>query len=64
MSAGECGTVINPYAKALLLANIQDRVLALPEDTVILPFVGPPSTVAIERVTFPMDVPTLPEAPL
>ncbi len=55
MSAGEYGTVANPYAKALLLEGIRTRILALPGETVILPCHGPPSTVALERETFPME---------
>lgn len=57
MSAGEYGAVPNPYAKALLLANIRDRILTLPDDTVILPFSGPPSTVGLEKQTFPLEDP-------
>ncbi len=58
MSAAEYGSVPNPYAKALLLAGIRDRILTLPEETVILPCHGPPSTVAVERRTFPMEAST------
>lgn len=60
MSAGEYGRVPNPYAKALLLGNIRDRILSLPDETVILPYTGPPSTVGLEKRTFPMDDPTRP----
>ena len=70
MSAGEYGRVANPYAKAILLADIHERLLSLPERTVILPFYGPPTTVAVERQTFPREDPlrtrtlfgTVPEA--
>lgn len=58
MSAAEYGRVPNPYAKALLLGNIRDRILSLPDETVILPYTGPPSTVGVEKRTFPMDDPT------
>lgn len=58
MTAAEYGRVPNPYAKAILLANIRDRVLVLPEETVILPFYGPPSTVLVEKRSFPMQDPT------
>lgn len=64
MSAGEYGPVTNPYARALLFANIRDRVLTLPDETVILPFRGPPSTIALEKQTFPQDEPPLPGASL
>lgn len=55
MSAGEYGRVANPYAKAILLDNIRERILTLPEETVILPFYGPPSTIGVEKRTFPAD---------
>ena len=58
MSAGECGPAANPYAKALLLANIQNELLSLPDETVVLPFIGPPSTIGLEKRTFPMTDPT------
>ena len=58
LSAGELGTVSNPYAKAILLANIADTVFALPDETVILPYYGPPTTVGVERVTLPTEDPT------
>ena len=58
MSAAEPGRVPNPYAKALLLADIQDRLLSLPDETVILPFFGPPSTIGLEKRTLPMIDPT------
>lgn len=58
MSAGEYGPIANPYAKAILLANIRDRLLILPDETVVLPFTGPPSTIGVEKHTFPMDDPT------
>lgn len=53
MSAAEYGSVGNPYAKAILLANIRERVLTLPDETVVFPFYGPPSTVLVEKDTFP-----------
>ncbi|MFP4114501.1 MAG: MBL fold metallo-hydrolase [Spirochaetota bacterium] len=57
MSAGEHGPVPSPYAKELLLKNIRDRICTLPSETVILPFVGPPSTVAVEKRTFSSEPP-------
>lgn len=63
LSAAEFGTVPNPYAKAILRADVRDRILTLPEETIVLPFVGPPSTVGLERSTLPMDDPTRSEAP-
>ncbi len=58
LSAAEPGRVSNPYAKALLLADIQERLLSLPDETVVLPFVGPPSTIDLEKRTLPMIDPT------
>jgi hydroxyacylglutathione hydrolase len=57
LSAGELGTVPNPYAKANLLKNVTDSILALPDETVILPFYGPPTTVGVERRTLPTEDP-------
>ena len=56
-SAGEVGTVSNPYAKAVLFTNIAESVFTLPDETVILPFYGPPTTVGVERHSFPMEDP-------
>lgn len=63
MSAAEHGLVVNQYSKALLLADIRDRVFTLPDETVILPFRGPPTTVRIEKETLPMDVSVRPSWP-
>lgn len=60
LSAGESGEVATPYARALLLGGIRDRILSLPDDTVILPCHGPPSTVALEKRTFPIEEMTRP----
>ena len=57
MTAAECGSVPNPYAKAILLSDIQERILTLPDETVVLPTNGPPSTIALEKATFPMEDP-------
>ena len=62
LTAGETGSVLTPYAKELLLSDIREKVLSLPEETVILPFYGPPSTIGVERVTLPTDPPTELEA--
>lgn len=60
VTAGETGVVQNPYAKALLISNVHERILTLPAETVIFPFHGPPSSVMIERSLQP----TLDEAEL
>ncbi|MEE8441249.1 MAG: MBL fold metallo-hydrolase [Spirochaetia bacterium] len=57
LSAGELGAVSNPYAKAILLANIAESIVTLPDETVILPFYGPPTTVAVERRMLPTEDP-------
>jgi len=57
MSAAECGTTANAFARAVLLQNIQERVLSLPKTAVVLPFYGPPSTIGVERQTFAMQDP-------
>ena len=57
LSAGELGSVSNPYAKALLMENIAESIFTLPDETVILPFYGPPTTVGVERQTLPTEDP-------
>ncbi len=60
LSAGEPGAVPNSYAKSILLANIAESIFTLPEETVILPFYGPPTTVAVEGRTLPTEDPQKP----
>lgn len=57
LSAGETGAVPNPYAKANLLDDIQQRIFSLPDQTVVFPFYGPPTTVGVERSSLPMQSP-------
>ena len=57
LSAGELGAVSNPYAKAILRSNVAESIFSLPDETVILPFYGPPTTVAVERQTLPPEHP-------
>jgi glyoxylase-like metal-dependent hydrolase (beta-lactamase superfamily II) len=40
-----------------LMTSIRDQVLTLPEDTVLYPGHGPPTTVAHERATNPFLLP-------
>lgn len=49
LSAGMLGDVVSSFAHALLAENIREKVLNLDPDTMILPFQGPPTTVAAER---------------
>lgn len=53
MTAGEIGYVPNAYARAVLIAEIHDRLLVLPDETVVFPFHGPPSTIRVERLVQP-----------
>jgi glyoxylase-like metal-dependent hydrolase (beta-lactamase superfamily II) len=57
LSAAEPGEVGNSYARAALIENIKERVLTLPDHTVVLPFFGPPSTVSVEKQTLPTEPP-------
>ena len=61
LTAGEPGSVPNASALAVLVTHIEDRVMSLPDWTVILPFWGPPSTVALERTTLQSVAAALPE---
>ncbi|MFP4153299.1 MAG: MBL fold metallo-hydrolase [Alkalispirochaeta sp.] len=47
--AGTIGETSSAYAEALLIATVKDYIFTLDRDTLILPSVGPPSTVAAER---------------
>jgi len=47
--AGTIGETTSAYAEALLIATVKDYIFTLDQDTLILPSVGPPSTVAAER---------------
>ncbi len=51
LGAGRIGESINPYARELLRADLRERVLTLPPDTIVLPSSGPPSTLAVELAT-------------
>lgn len=47
--AGTIGETGSAYAEALLIATVKDYIFTLDRRTLILPSVGPPSTVAAER---------------
>lgn len=49
LHAGTLGDTANAYAEALLAASVRDRLFVLGDHMVILPAVGPPSTVRVER---------------
>lgn len=53
MSAGRVGETVNPYAHALLISDLREKILPLPGGTIILPTEGPPSTLAVEAQTNP-----------
>jgi len=47
--AGRIGNTPSPYARDLLVSMIKSRLLVLPEQSVILPGHGPPSTILAEK---------------
>lgn len=47
--AGTIGETGSAYAEALLIATVKDYIFTLDRETLILPSIGPPSTVAAER---------------
>ncbi|MFW6328881.1 MAG: shikimate kinase [Alkalispirochaetaceae bacterium] len=53
MHAGTVGDAPNSYAEALLAAGIIDHLFDYPEETPILPALGPPSNVRCERALNP-----------
>jgi hydroxyacylglutathione hydrolase len=50
MSAGLIGSTNSAYGSRQLLLNLWQKVLSLPDDTILLPGHGPPSTVRAERL--------------
>jgi glyoxylase-like metal-dependent hydrolase (beta-lactamase superfamily II) len=50
MSAGQIGSTNSAYGSRQLLLNLWQKVLSLPDDTILLPGHGPPSTVRAERL--------------
>lgn len=53
MHAGTLGETPNSYAEALLAASVIDHLFAYPDETPILPALGPPSNVRAERALNP-----------
>ncbi len=49
LSAGLMGKTQNIYAAKNLQTNLQNKLMAMPDDTVIMPAYGPPTRVGIER---------------
>ena len=47
--AGTIRETGSAYAEALLIATVKDKIFVLDSETLILPSIGPPSTVAVER---------------
>ncbi|MDA3947736.1 MAG: hypothetical protein PF508_00790 [Spirochaeta sp.] len=47
--AGTIGETGSAYAEALLIATVKDYIFTMDRHTLLLPSVGPPSTVAAER---------------
>ena len=53
MHAGTLGETPNSYAEALLAAGVIDHLFGYPDETPILPALGPPSNVRAERALNP-----------
>jgi len=51
LSAGRVGTTSTTWAKANMIKDLEDNVLTLPEETILCPGHGPPSTIKIEKLT-------------
>jgi len=51
LSAGRIGTTDNTWAKANMIRDLEDSILPLPDETIIFPGHGPPSTLKIEKLT-------------
>ncbi|MFP4365388.1 MAG: MBL fold metallo-hydrolase [Spirochaetia bacterium] len=49
IGAGDTGSTPNAYARALLKNTIQEKLFTLPDNYVILPGHGPPSTIETEK---------------
>ncbi len=49
LSAGLLGKTPNIYALKNLQLNLQNKLMTLPDETIIMPASGPPTTVGIER---------------
>jgi glyoxylase-like metal-dependent hydrolase (beta-lactamase superfamily II) len=53
LSAGAVGGEFPGYAGVVLREMIQERLLSLPDETLVLPREGPPTTIGLERTTNP-----------
>ncbi|MFW5693882.1 MAG: MBL fold metallo-hydrolase [Alkalispirochaeta sp.] len=51
--AGTLGDTANAFSEALLVATVKDFLFPLPEGTLMLPSVGPPSTLKAEQMLSP-----------
>lgn len=51
--AGTLGETANAFSEALLVATVKDHLFPLPEGTLMLPSVGPPSTLKAEQTLSP-----------
>jgi hydroxyacylglutathione hydrolase len=54
LNAGLIGTTYNSYAKALLLKNLHEKILTLPDSVIVLPGHGPPTTIYSEKMFNPV----------
>lgn len=53
LSAGRIGATRDGYARGLLVSSLRSRILPLPDDVLVFPGHGPPSTVRSERLFNP-----------
>lgn len=53
LSAGIIGEVANPYVRSLLVDLVRRKILTLPPETLVFPFLGPPTTIGLEAETNP-----------
>jgi glyoxylase-like metal-dependent hydrolase (beta-lactamase superfamily II) len=53
LSAGIIGEVANPYVRSLLVGLVRRKILTLPPETLVFPFLGPPTTIGLEAETNP-----------
>jgi glyoxylase-like metal-dependent hydrolase (beta-lactamase superfamily II) len=49
LSAGLKGSTVSAYGEKMQMAALQSKVFSLPEETVIFPGHGPPSTIEVEK---------------
>ncbi len=53
LTAGSVGRTFSGYARGIQLASIRQKLLKLPDETIVFPGHGPPSRIGIERAYNP-----------